>query len=235
MLRTVFAYILFVPWTLVVMITGLPLSFISPNLLHNYGRFWSKVCLKIAGAHLEIEGEENIPRDRACIYMPNHQSTFDILVMMAGIPDQFRWLAKQELFKIPLFGLCMRQCGYIPINRADRAKAIESMNKAAQRIHDGTSVVIFPEGTRSEDGELLPFKKGGFIMAMNAEVPIVPITIDGSAAVQRKNTRLVHPGTIRVRIFPPIPTAGLAPQQRDTLMEQVRETIASALPAGGSA
>ncbi|NIQ97256.1 MAG: 1-acyl-sn-glycerol-3-phosphate acyltransferase [Desulfuromonadales bacterium] len=229
MLRTAIAYALFLPWTLFVMITGLPLSFVSPDLLHNYGRFWAKICLLIAGVRMEIEGQENIPTEGAHIYMPNHQSAFDILVLFAGLPDQFRWLAKQELFKIPLFGLCMRQCGYIPINRADRKKAVASMNKAAQRIHDGTSVIIFPEGTRSADGQLLPFKKGGFILAMQAQVPIIPVAIDGSCKVHRKRTWRVTPGTIRVTIFPPIPTADLSASERDALMEQVRQPISRAL------
>ncbi|HKL48488.1 MAG TPA: lysophospholipid acyltransferase family protein [Desulfuromonadales bacterium] len=231
MLRTVIAYIFFLPWTLFIMITGLPLSFISPNLLHNYGRFWARVCLVVAGVRLEIEGRENIPAEGAHIYMPNHQSAFDILVLFAGLPDQFRWLAKHELFKIPLFGLCMRQCGYIPINRSDRKKAVASMNKAAQRIHDGTSVVIFPEGTRSENGNLLPFKKGGFIMAMQAQVPIIPVAIDGSCKVHRKHSMRVKPGTIRTTIFPPIPTEGLNPSHRDDLMEQVRQQISRGLSA----
>lgn len=231
-MRTVIAYAFFFPWTLFIMITGLPLSFISPNLLHNYGRFWARVCLFIAGARLEIEGQENIPAEGAHIFMPNHQSTFDILVLFAGLPDQFRWLAKQELFRIPLFGLCMRQCGYIPIDRSDRKKAVASMNKAAQRIHDGTSVVVFPEGTRSADGRLLPFKKGGFILAMQAKVPIIPVAIDGSCRVQRKHTRTVHPGTIRVTIFPPIPTKDLVASDRDALMEMVRHPISRALEAG---
>jgi 1-acyl-sn-glycerol-3-phosphate acyltransferase len=225
MLRTVIAYALFFPWTLFIMITGLPLSFISPDLLHNYARLWARICLLIAGVRLEIEGEENIPAEGAHIYMPNHQSTFDILVLFAGLSDQFRWLAKKELFKIPLFGLCMRQSGYISIDRSDRKKAIASMKEAAQRIHDGTSVVIFPEGTRSEDGKLLPFKKGGFVLALQAQVPIIPVVINGSAKVQRKHTRRVNPGTIRVTLLPSIPTEGLTTADRDALMEKVREPI----------
>ncbi len=103
------------------------------------------------------------------------------------------------------------------------------MNKAAQRIHDGTSVIIFPEGTRSADGQLLPFKKGGFILAMQAQVPIIPVAIDGSCKVHKKRTWRVNPGTIRVTIFPPIPTTDMAASERDALMEQVRQPISRAL------
>lgn len=233
MLRSAFAYIVFVPWTLFIMLTGLPLSFISPNLLHDYARIWARVCLWLAGVNLEISGQDNIPKTGAHIYMPNHQSAFDILVLFAGLPDQFRWLAKEELFKIPLFGLCMRQCGYISVDRSNRVKAIKSMKKAAKRIHDGTSVVIFPEGTRSHDGQILPFKKGGFILALQAQVPVVPVAIDGSYRVKPKHGWRIKPGTIRVNILPPVATENRSASERDTVMEEVGMPIRAALNAEG--
>lgn len=229
MLRTVFFFLTFIPWTLWITVTGIPLSFLSPNYLHTYARLWGRIGLLLAGVGLEVEGRENLLSDRPVIYMSNHQSNFDILAVFAGLPGQFRWLAKEELFRIPLFGLTMRRAGYIPLDRSDRQKAIQGMGAAARRIAAGASVMIFPEGTRSPDGSLLPFKKGGFILALESQVPIVPIVIRGSCKIMPKHSRWIRGGTIRITIFPSIDTTGRTLAGRDELMEEVRVPIAAAL------
>lgn len=226
MLFSLLVYLLFVPWTLFVIATGVPLSFLSPNYLHSYARFWAKVSLGLAGQHLSVHGQEHLPRQGAVIFMPNHQSNLDILALFAGLPVQFRWLAKQELFRIPLFGLAMRRTDYIPVDRSDRRAAIASMSLAAQRIADGTSIILFPEGTRSSDGDLLPFKKGGFMLALQAQVPIVPVALQGSRESLPKHSWRVRPGRITVQIFPPLPTDGLTTADRERLMEEVRRPLA---------
>ncbi|WP_432823843.1 lysophospholipid acyltransferase family protein [Trichloromonas sp.] len=231
MVRTIFYFATFIPWTLFVIFTGVPLSFIRPDYLHNYSRFWARVGLTLAGVKLKVTGREHLQPDQAVIYMPNHQSNFDILALFAGLPGQFRWLAKEELFQIPLFGLAMRRCGYISLDRSDRKKAIKSMNEAARRIHDGTSVVIFPEGTRSADGLLQEFKKGGFMLALKAQVPVLPVAISGSYAVMPKNSLWIRGGTIEVRILPAIDSSGMGTADRDPLMEQVHGRIAASLEA----
>jgi 1-acyl-sn-glycerol-3-phosphate acyltransferase len=228
MLRTLFYYFTLIPWTLFVILTGVPLSFLSPDYLHAYARFWARVSLLLAGVRLTVAGHEHLP-ECAVIYMPNHQSNFDILALHAGLPVQFRWLAKEELFRIPLFGFAMRRTGYIAINRSDRKQAIQSMAEAARRISEGTSVIVFPEGTRSPDGALLPFKKGGFMLAIDAGAPIVPVAIRGSHDVMPKHSRWIRGGHIRVTIFPAVPTAGTTPAGRDALMEAVRRPIAEVL------
>jgi 1-acyl-sn-glycerol-3-phosphate acyltransferase len=231
MFRALFAYTLFLPWTLFVIVTGLPLSLMNPDYLHAYARLWGKVGLLFAGVSLVVEGRERIPKNRAVIYMANHQSNLDILALFAGLPGQFRWLAKEELFRVPLFGLAMRRSGYIPVDRSDRKRSIQSMAEAAERIHGGTSVVIFPEGTRSADGKLLPFKKGGFLLAMQAGATIVPVTIVGSGAITPKGTLRISrgPRTIRVHIGEPLETSGRLLTDRDELMEEVRRNIAAPL------
>jgi 1-acyl-sn-glycerol-3-phosphate acyltransferase len=178
---------------------------------------------------LRVEGVEHLPPPGPVVYMSNHQGNFDIPALFAALPVQFRWLAKAELFRIPLFGLTMRVAGYIPIERQDRRLAVQSMNLAAERVAAGTSLMIFPEGTRSPDGALLPFKKGGFILALKAQVPIVPIAIDGSAALMIKSSWMIRSGEIRLRIFPALPTAGLEMKDRDALLAEVEACIASAL------
>lgn len=231
MIRTIFYIATFVPWTLFVIFTGVPLSFIHPDYLHNYARLWARVGLKLAGVRLEVTGQEHLRPGQAVIYMPNHQSNFDILALFAGLPGQFRWLAKEELFQVPLFGLAMRRCGYIPLDRADRRKAIKSMTKAAHRIQDGTSVVIFPEGTRSANGQLQEFKKGGFMLALKAKVPVLPVAISGSYEIMPKTSRWIRGGTIRVAILPAIDSSGLGTADRDPLMQQVHSRIAATLEA----
>lgn len=226
MLYSLLVYLLFVPWTLLVIATGVPLSFLSPNYLHSYARFWAQVSLRLAGQRLSVSGQEHLPRQGAVIFMPNHQSNLDILALFAGLPVQFRWLAKQELFRIPLFGLAMRRTGYIPVDRSDRRSAITSMNLAAQRIAHGTSIIVFPEGTRSPDGHLLPFKKGGFMLALQAQVPIIPVALQGSRESLPKQAWRIRPGRITVRIFPAIATVGLTAADREQLMEQVRLPLA---------
>lgn len=229
MLRTVFFWVCFAPWTLFIILTGLPLSLLSADYLHNWARVWGRVSLRLAGARLRLTGLEHLPRGAAVIYMPNHQSQLDILALFAGLPGQFRWLAKAELFRIPLFGLAMRRSGYIPVDRGDRRAAMQSMTAAARRIAGGTSVVLFPEGTRSDDGQLLPFKKGGFLLALHSQVPIVPVAIHNSGQLLAKGQCSLRPGRIEVEFLPAITTAGLRTADRDTLMEQLRQDLATAL------
>jgi 1-acyl-sn-glycerol-3-phosphate acyltransferase len=230
MLRTVFFFALFIPWTLLVIITGVPLSFIKADYLHSYARFWARIGLLLAGVRLEVHGRQHLPADGCpVIYMANHQSNFDILALFAGLPRQFRWLAKEELFSVPLFGFAMRRTGYIPIDRSDRQKAKEGMAEAVRRINEGTSVVIFPEGTRSPDATLLPFKKGGFVLALQAQVPVMPVAIKGSGSIMPKHSPWIRGGTIRVNFFPAIRSAGRGVADRDVLMEKVRRPIMQAL------
>ena len=230
MLRTLFFYATFFPFTLLC-IGYLLLSalFGGEERLHASARQWARGCLWLGGVRVRIEGVEHLPAQGPVVYMSNHQGNFDIPVLFASLPVQFRWLAKAELFRIPLFGLTMRIAGYIPVERQDRRLAIQSMNLAAQQVAAGTSIMIFPEGTRSPDGALLPFKKGGFVLALQAQAPIVPIAIDGSAALMIKSSWRIRSGEVRLRIFPAIPTAGLGMKDRDALLAQVEARIASAL------
>ncbi len=229
MVRTLFYFVTFIPWTLFVIVTGVPLSFINPDYLHNYARLWAKVGLRLAGVRLTVVGREHLRAGEPVIYMSNHASNFDILALFAGLPGQFRWLAKDELFRIPLFGLAMRRAGYIPLDRSDRKKAVHSMAEAAKRIRAGASVVIFPEGTRSVDGTLQPLKKGGFLIALKAAVPVQPVAISGSFAVMPKSGCRIHGGQIEVRILPAIATAELSAADTEKLLATVRERIGTAL------
>jgi len=229
-LRACFYYLLFFPWTFVsILLALLSARLGGPNAAHRVGIIWGRSCLRLAGLKLTVTGAENIPPTGPAIYVSNHQSNFDIPIFYAGLPIQFRWLAKQELFKVPLFGTAMKYCGYIPIDRSNRRKAMESLNLAAQRIKDGASVIIFPEGTRTADGRLQEFKKGALILAAKARVPVVPVTIKGSFRVQSKDSLKITPGPLELIISPPLATEHLHNRDIDPLTRQIHDCIAANL------
>lgn len=229
MFRSFFFVVTIIPWTLLMSVAGLPLSLISPDWLHTWGRWWARVGLLLAGVRLTVRGTEHIPSGHSAVFMPNHASNIDILVMFAGHPGQFRWLAKIELFRIPIFGLTMRRAGYIPVDRSDRRKAIISMGEAAKRIAEGTSVIIFPEGTRTPHGRLQPFKKGGFMLARQSGAPIVPVAIRGSYAVMAKHSLRLRPGRVELEFFPAVASDDEESRPVEELMAEVRRPIAAAL------
>jgi len=224
-LRTLFFYLIYYPWTLLVILIALPLSLFGENSVHRLGMIWGRSALLLAGLKVDVLGSDYIPRDQSAVYIVNHSSNFDIPILYAGLPLQFRWMAKKELFDVPLFGLAMRRCGYIPIDRSDRRKALQSMTEAAKQINQGASVIVFPEGTRTPDGHLQEFKKGGFLIAVKAQVPVVPVAITGSFNVMSKNSLRIHKSKIEMEIFPPIATEGLSNKDTEQLMEQVRAPI----------
>jgi 1-acyl-sn-glycerol-3-phosphate acyltransferase len=196
-----------------------------------YARLWGWLILKIAGVKVQVRGLEHIDPKRPCIYMSNHLGSFDIFALLACLPVQFRWLAKVELFKIPILGWGMRAAGYISLDRSRRRSAYDSMEIAARKIREETSVVIFPEGSRSFDGAMQPFMKGGFTLAIRAGVPIVPITIHGTWDIMPRTTKRVKKGTIRVVIDRPIETKDYTMRDRKRLMEETERRIRANLPA----
>ncbi len=211
-------------------------SFLSPgeNKIHKVANLWARMLLRLASTRVHVIGKENVLKDKPQIFMANHQSDFDILIVLAHIPGQFRWIAKKELFKIPLFGKAMRNAGYIEIDRQNHEKALKSLDEAAQKIREGKSVVTFPEGTRSRDGKIKPFKQGMFYLAIQAGVPIVPISIIGASEIMPKRSLLVKPGKITMVIDRPVPVSGYALENRAELIEKVRGIIIANVegPAG---
>ena len=197
----------------------------SGNPLHKIARLWGKSILVVSRVKVSVKGLSNIDPSSPYIYMPNHQSNFDIPVLLGHLTVQFRWLAKMELFKIPIFGRAMRKAGYISIDRYNRESAFKSLKVAANKIKSGVSVLIFPEGTRSWDGKIRPFKKGGFVMAIDAGVPIVPVVITGTRAIMPKGKFRVYPGHVSMAIQKPIRTSTYTHETKEALMESVRRVI----------
>ncbi len=197
----------------------------AENNVHKIANLWGKILLLICNAKVEIIGKENILRSKPQIFMANHQSDFDILIVLAHIPGQFRWLVKKELFNIPVFGTAMKGAGYIEIDRNNREKAMQSLDQAALSIRNGKSIMAFPEGTRSRSGEIKPFKQGTFYLAIKSGVPIVPISIIGSGEIMPKRSLKIKPGRIKLIIDKPIDVKNFTVENRQELITKVRNTI----------
>ncbi len=194
-------------------------------LPHIVARAWGRSILFAGRIHVSVKGFSNIDPDKPYIFMPNHMSNFDIPVLLAHLKVQFRWLAKAELFRIPLFGYAMKRAGYISIDRSNRKSAFESLARAARIIRDGRSVLIFPEGTRSRDQSVRDFKKGGFVLALESGVPIVPVVIHGTWRIMSKNGLMIRPGNVTVEIMEPIETKNYSRETKEDLLARVRGVI----------
>lgn len=193
------------------------------------GRLWARCILMVSGVKIHVQGYHHVRHDYGFIFMANHQSMFDIIALLACLPIRFRWLAKKELFQIPLFGHALTKGGHVPIDRSDRKSAYQSLLDAAGRIATGASVIIFPEGSRSSDDRLNPFKPGGFYLALLAKRPIVPVAIYGTHQVLPKGSIRVKPGHVIVRISRPISTDRFERKTKHLLMAEVRSVIENEL------
>jgi 1-acyl-sn-glycerol-3-phosphate acyltransferase len=185
-------------------------------------RAWGPWGLLLAGARVEVLRRPALP-DGPLVFASNHESALDIWVLFKELPRSFRFIAKQELFKIPMFGWYLSLGGHIAVDRANHARAIHSLRRAGAAVRAGTSLVVFPEGTRSRDGRVHPFKKGPFVVAMEAGVPVVPVAISGSGRVTPKNVVAVVPGTIRVAIGDPVEPRQF--QSKEALLVEVRRRV----------
>jgi 1-acyl-sn-glycerol-3-phosphate acyltransferase len=195
------------------------------KVIHRYGRLWGKVALLANRVKVRVEGIEHLKGEGPYIIMSNHQGSYDIFALLSHLPFQFKWLAKKELFSVPFFGWVMAAAGYISIDREGTRKTVEAMNEAARKIREGMSLLIFPEGSRSPDGSIQPFKKGGFTLAIKSKVPIIPISISGSREVMPKEKFTSASGEIRIRIDHPIEIQNYSLKDRKSLMEKVSKTI----------
>ncbi|MCS7183435.1 MAG: 1-acyl-sn-glycerol-3-phosphate acyltransferase [Thermoanaerobaculum sp.] len=191
----------------------------------NGARLWARIILWVCGVRLRVEGAEKVPADTPVVFMANHESWLDIPALLVAIPGQVRFLAKKSLFSIPFLGWSMRAMGFIPVDRKNRREAIRSFEEAAERIRAGRSVLVFPEETRTPTGELLPFQRGGFLIALKAQLPIVPVGLQGPRQILAKKRYLLRPGTITVRFGEPVLTAGLGVTAKEALMREVREAV----------
>ena len=190
------------------------------------GRTWSRWILRVSGTPVTLEGVENIDPDAPQILVGNHQSWYDVFALAGSIDKTFHFVAKKELEAVPIFGRAWKVAGHISIDRSDQSRAIASLEQAGNRLREeGSAVVIFAEGTRSPDDDLRPFKKGAFMLALLAGVPVVPFGVAGTRRILPKGAWRVRKGPIILRFGEPIPTDDLAPADRDALMRRVREEV----------
>lgn len=204
----------------------------DPRALYKAGGFGIQLGLALAGIRVVVVGREHIQVGRAAVYAANHSSNIEPPAVFHALKSLFpkvAFLYKAELRKLPILVWIFDAAGFVPLERANREQSLPAVDAAAKALVAGRSFIIFPEGTRSHTGELLPFKKGGFVMALQAQVPVVPVTVSGSTAAMRRGSVLIHPATVRVEFAPPIPTVGLDFSDRATLIAAVREAMASRL------
>ncbi|MCB2182029.1 MAG: 1-acyl-sn-glycerol-3-phosphate acyltransferase [Desulfobulbaceae bacterium] len=201
----------------------------SPEKVLILPKTWGRIILASTGVSVKVEGGENLDRTKPYIFAANHQSQYDIFAIQGYFNFNWRWLAKKELFEIPFFGKALQLAGNIPIDRSRGRQALKSLQEAAKRIAAGTSVILFPEGTRSLDGKLHDFKSGGMVLAIKAGVPIVPVGISGTFDILPKGKLLAKPGRVVIRVGNPVPTSDYTVKEKHELAERIKNDVAKLL------
>jgi 1-acyl-sn-glycerol-3-phosphate acyltransferase len=186
---------------------------------------WAWFLIKAGFSRVVIKGLENVEPGRSYVIIPNHVSLYDIPALLSGLGVPFRWIIKKELMKIPGFGYGLYASRNVFIDRSNRERAIASIRKGVERLPKGVSLLFFPEGTRSPNGKLLPFKKGAFVTALDAEMPLLPVSINGSREIMPKGSLVFKPGTIEVIIGQPIPVDGLTMDDLPDLIERAEDAV----------
>lgn len=214
---------------LLVIVAGLVGVRNRPGGIYDWGpRLWARIALRVAGVRLVLHGGDRLASAAPRVFVSNHVSWFDIFALMAILP-RYRFVAKAELFRIPLFGPAARRAGTIPIERENRKAAFQSYEEAARGIRDGASVVVCPEGTRGESYALRPFKKGPFVLAIAAAAPVVPVVVHGTREVQPKGSNRIRAAAVHVHFLDEIPTTGLTYEARDQLADDCWRRMATVL------
>jgi 1-acyl-sn-glycerol-3-phosphate acyltransferase len=206
------------------------------DILYIFGHGGVALGSTLAGIRTRVEGQENVPPDGAVVFCANHQSNVDPPILFNALHPRLHILFKSELRKLPLLGRAFQVGGFVPIDRSSRDQSMAAIEQVAQSLRDGNSFLTFPEGTRSKTGSLLPFKRGPFLMAIKAQVPVVPVAVQGGTASMRKGSPVVRPVTVSVKIGAPIVTKGMDLSDRERLADLVRARVEELLasPAAGS-
>lgn len=227
MIRSLSIILTSVLFTFVCSFIAIVIGLFNPysDTMNNFIRFWAKFILSISGIKIEIVGQDNLNPELPVVYLANHGSLFDILASIYTIPGTVRFIAKKELFRIPIFAQGMKVAGMIKIDRGNSAKARKTIEQAIDIMKKGVSVIIFPEGTRSRTGTIKPFKKGGIILAISGNFPIMPIAISGSFHIMKKNSLYLRKGKIKVHFADAISTESYNTSDRNALVEKVRNVI----------
>ena len=201
----------------------------NENMIYSPVRLFVRMGLAMVGVRIEVSGVERLDPQQAYIFTPNHQSLIEVPLFVTYLGRNPAYLAKKEVFKYPVFGYGIGLMGVVPVDRSNSAAAVESARRATENLREGKSYVVYPEGTRSRDGQLLPFKKGAFMMAIDAGVPVVPVTISGATKIMPKGEVKVFPSTVRITLHDPISTKDYSRETVADLMMMTRARVLSAL------
>lgn len=209
------------------------LPFLGPDRVARLSAVpWARVGLLLSGVHVDIQGRGNLRPGQSYVIVANHLSQFDIWVLYGYLGVDFRWVMKQELRRVPVIGYCCARLGHVFINRRDRQSAIASLDQAKRQLVGGTSILFFPEGTRSRSGELQPFKKGAFRMAQDLGLPLLPVTLSGTREILPPDTLRMHPGTVGLTLHAPVLVGGADEAALEDAQRQCRAAIASVAEPG---
>jgi 1-acyl-sn-glycerol-3-phosphate acyltransferase len=232
--RSAITYIAVSLYVLVTGLVGMLLATVFgwTGLLYIFGHGGVYLGLWLCGIRFKVAGADNLPLGRAAVYCSNHESNVDPPILFTALHPRMHILYKHEIDQIPVLARAFRMGGFIPIDRRNKESAMRSIEKGAKSIRDGSSFLIFPEGTRSRTGQMLPFKKGGFVMAIKAGAPIVPIAISGGRDAMQRGSRIIKPVRISIRVGQPVETAAVSLDDRDLLIETVRARIQELLAQG---
>jgi len=233
-IRSIAAYIAVSLYVLIVGPPGMLISLLFGAKRHLYvlGHIGVRLGLALAGIRYRVAGAEHAPLARAAVYCSNHQSNVDPPVLFDAIHPYMHILYKAELEALPILERAFRFGGFLPVDRRNKEAALRSIDAGAASLRAGNSFLIFPEGTRSRTADLLPFKKGGFIMAIKAQVPVVPVAVQGGRDAMQKGSAFIRPVVVSVRVGEPIETAGLTLDDRDRLIAETRQRIEALLALG---
>jgi 1-acyl-sn-glycerol-3-phosphate acyltransferase len=234
-LRTLLVVLFLAPYSVLASLLGYPLARVqrSPALLYALGQFGARTACRLAGIRIELEGLEHVRDHRNLLLMPNHVSNLDAAILFGHIRLPFKAVIKRELFKFPFVHYCLRYAGFIAVDRRDARQARSAITQAAASLKGGSCFIIFPEGTRSPDGGLGEFKKGAFVVAIEAGSRIVPVAVMGAEKLMPRGRFVIQPGTVRIRVLDPVDAASYSYEERDRLVAEVRGRIAAVLPARG--
>jgi 1-acyl-sn-glycerol-3-phosphate acyltransferase len=235
-IRSIVMYVVITAYVLLIGPPTVVLALVmdSPQMLYTVGLWGVRLGLFLSGIRTERHGLEHLQHHRAAVYAVNHASNLEPPVIFDVLHELFprlRILYKSELRKLPILVRAFDLAGFVPLERGNRDQSLPAIERAADALREGNSFLIFPEGTRSRTGELLPFKKGGFIMALKAQAPIVPVAIKGARSAMRKGSPIIYPVKVQVRLGAPIETTGLGIEQRDELVARVRAEVERMLEA----
>jgi 1-acyl-sn-glycerol-3-phosphate acyltransferase len=216
--------------TIATVILGIPVMVAgmlsrTGNLAFSISKLWAYIMLAVSFVRTEIKNKNKILKRTSYIIISNHQSHYDIITLVTTLGIQYRWIIKKEILKLPIFGYALYASRNIFIDRSNTTSAIESINKGFDRLPNGVSVMVFAEGTRSPDGQIHEFKKGGFITAVRLKIPILPVTINGSRRVMRKGSFTLKPGKIQVVIGDPIDASSYTTDTVQELIDKTRQAI----------